>query len=336
MKAKISNGKNEKLIAAIAAVAVVSSMCAAVYFTGGNRGGSYDAAPDGIAFAAPDASDGHVQIDDGPVPMAGSYDESVIVSDEDVIVSDYNEIWEDNDVIVSDRSDYSDDSEIFLEDDIFSGSNDSHAINDEVIIDDPGSTRPSTSNSGSKDVIIDDSSNVTNSSAKENTNIKEEAKNTDKDKDKNKQKEDKASSSDAQSISVLDNLMLKNINELRASAGAGKLSVDEKLCEYAATRAKEASESWSHTRPDGSQGCDMISSSKYRAENLSRGTYSSFGYTQKEQEEVAVDMFANLKASSTHYDNMTYKNFTKVGISTYVSKTSDGKTRLTTAYMFSN
>ena len=47
-------------------------------------------------------------------------------------------------------------------------------------------------------------------------------------------------------------------------------------------------------------------------------------------------MFDNLKASPMHYDNMVFKNFTKIGIGTYVTKTSDGKISLTTAYLFSN
>ena len=64
-------------------------------------------------------------------------------------------------------------------------------------------------------------------------------------------------------------------------------------------------------------------------------TEPEFAYTQEEQEKAADIMFDNLVASPTHYDNMTFRSFTKVGIRTNVANTGDG-TRLTTAYLFSN
>ena len=136
-------------------------------------------------------------------------------------------------------------------------------------------------------------------------------------------------------ISALNNMMLEKMNQLRASVGAGSLVYDDTLNSYAGVRSVEASTKWSHTRPDGSQGCDMIPPSKWRGENLSYVTVPGFSYSNAEQAEAAQVMFDNLVASPTHYDNMTFGSFTKVGIRTNVMQTGDG-TRITTAYLFSS
>ncbi len=144
-----------------------------------------------------------------------------------------------------------------------------------------------------------------------------------------------ASQYNSANVSVLNNLMLQKMNELRASVGVGSLSIDPTLNSYAATRSVEATTKWSHTRPNGAQGCDMIPGNKWRGENLSYVTFPDFSYSQEEQEQAAQIMFDNLVASPTHYDNMTFGSFTKVGIRTNVANTGNG-VRLTTAYLFSN
>ena len=347
MRTKGLSKVNEKVIAGIAALAAVS-ICGAVYFgTVTDKGSSNDINPDGVAFAAPSAADGHIQIDDGPVPLADSFESAGELRDLDTSYSGGDELVEFNGsntsgggLILDDSYNNASGSELILDE---SGSNtsgsglildDSRPANttgDSLILDNSGSngSRP-----GNKTQALKDTLTETNGSQKDRSDSqKGAAKPSDA---KNKQDEDNDTSSEAKDISALDEMMLKKINELRASEGAGKLSMDSELNGYAAVRAEEASTSWSHTRPNGTQGCDMISSSKYRAENLSCRKYSSFGYTQKELESAADAMFADLKASSMHYENMTFKNFTKIGIRTYVSKGSDGKVHLTTAYMFSN
>ena len=139
----------------------------------------------------------------------------------------------------------------------------------------------------------------------------------------------------ASNVTLLNNTMLSKINGLRESQGVGDLSIDATLNSYAAIRSEEAATKWSHTRPNGAQGCDMIPANKWRGENLSYVTYPEFGYTQAEQMAAADVMFDNLVASPTHYDNMVFGSFTKIGIRTSVLGTGDG-TRLTTAYMFSS
>lgn len=126
-------------------------------------------------------------------------------------------------------------------------------------------------------------------------------------------------------INVLNNRMLSYINELRVSTGVDVLTLDLDLTAIADIRSKEASTDWSHTRPNGQQGVELISSDKWRGENLSRikGT--------EDPKKAADVMFDDLVASPTHYDNMVFGDFTKIGISSYVEDD-----RITVAYMFSN
>lgn len=132
-------------------------------------------------------------------------------------------------------------------------------------------------------------------------------------------------------VNYLNDLMLAYMNDLRDSVGVGQLSYDTTLNSYAGTRSVEATTKWSHTRPNGAQGCDMIPANKWRGENLSYVTLGGFDYSEEMQTEAADIMFKNLVASPTHYDNMTFDGFTKVGIRTNVAGD-----KLTTAYMFSN
>ena len=129
--------------------------------------------------------------------------------------------------------------------------------------------------------------------------------------------------------------LLSEINSLRASKGLGELKMDSTLVSIAGTRSEEASEKWSHERPNGEQGIDMIDSTRWRGENLSYVVYPGYEGSEKEQDKVVEKMFDSLVASPTHYDNMVFGNFTKIGIATDITETSEG-TKLTTAYMFSN
>lgn len=139
----------------------------------------------------------------------------------------------------------------------------------------------------------------------------------------------------AQDVSGINAQLLNDINALRASQGLGALRLDGSLNAVASTRAAEAATVWSHTRPNGSQGISMLPANLWRGENLSYVQYGTFTFTPGEQVSAAELMFANLKASPTHYNNMVYPKFTKIGIATYVSTTPSG-IKLTSAYMFTN
>lgn len=126
-------------------------------------------------------------------------------------------------------------------------------------------------------------------------------------------------------INALNNKMISYINELRVSTGVEVLELDRDLIAAADIRSEEASANWSHTRPNGEQGVELISSDKWKGENLSRvkGT--------EDPGKAAKVMFDDLVASPAHYDNMVFGDFTKIGISSYV----EGD-KITVAYLFSN
>ncbi|MEG1848535.1 MAG: CAP domain-containing protein [Clostridium sp.] len=137
------------------------------------------------------------------------------------------------------------------------------------------------------------------------------------------------------SIQQVNSILLDDINALRTQNNLPALTQDLTLNSYAAIRAQEAATTWSHTRPDGTQGCNLISADKYRGENLSYVTYSEFGFTEAEQAEAASIMYDALAASPGHYANMVNAAYTQIGIYTYTTQTESG-VKLTVAYMFSN
>ena len=129
--------------------------------------------------------------------------------------------------------------------------------------------------------------------------------------------------------------LLADINNLRAEQGLPALTLDNELNSFAAVRSEEITSLWSHTPVSYTHLADMISSTKWRGENLSYITYGSFGFSDSEQNNAADSVFASLKASPSHYSNMVSGNYTKIGIYTYVANTGSG-VKLCTAYMFSN
>ena len=94
------------------------------------------------------------------------------------------------------------------------------------------------------------------------------------------------------------------INEERAKAGLDELSWDINLESVANVRAKECSQKFSHTRPNGSQWY-TVNSKIQGGENL------AFGYDN------ATDCIEAWMNSSTHRDNILYDEFEKVAISIY-------------------
>jgi len=124
---------------------------------------------------------------------------------------------------------------------------------------------------------------------------------------------------------ALNNNMLQNINDLRESLGLKALKIDSSLISIANIRSDEAAEEWSHTRPNGEQGVEMIPADRWRGENLSNVTDT------EDASEAARVMFDSLVESPDHYDNMVFEEFTRIGISSHVE---NGK--ITVAYMFSS
>ena len=68
----------------------------------------------------------------------------------------------------------------------------------------------------------------------------------------------------ADQTSTMNARLLADINNLRAEQGLPALTLDSELNSYAAVRSEEINTVWSHTRPNGTSGADMISSTKWR------------------------------------------------------------------------
>lgn len=94
------------------------------------------------------------------------------------------------------------------------------------------------------------------------------------------------------------------VNEIRTEEGLDELSWDMNLETVANVRAKECSESFSHTRPNGSQWY-TVNSKIQGGENL------AFGFDNAED---CVEAWMN---SPTHRDNILYEDFSSVAISIY-------------------
>jgi uncharacterized protein YkwD len=94
------------------------------------------------------------------------------------------------------------------------------------------------------------------------------------------------------------------VNEIRAEAGLDSLYWDKNLETVASVRAKECSEKFSHTRPNGSQWY-TVNSKIQGGENL------AYGYDNAND---CVNAWMN---SPTHRDNILYDEFEKVAISIY-------------------
>lgn len=99
------------------------------------------------------------------------------------------------------------------------------------------------------------------------------------------------------------------VNEERADAGLEELTWSPDLESTAAVRAEEASRSFSHTRPDGTQWY-TVNSEIMGGENL------AWGQTSAGQ---VVEEWMN---SPAHRDNILYDEFTDVAIA--INQTDDG------------
>lgn len=102
----------------------------------------------------------------------------------------------------------------------------------------------------------------------------------------------------------------KEVNDIRVQKGLGALTWSPNLESAALVRAKEATDVWSHTRPDGSEWWTVDSTCMY-GENLARG-YSDAA--------AAVDGWMN---SETHKANLLKADYKTVAISIVLG--SDGK-----------
>ena len=98
--------------------------------------------------------------------------------------------------------------------------------------------------------------------------------------------------------------LLNLINTERINNNLTELQYDVTLEACADVRVKEASQIWSHTRPDG-QKWNTVSIGYYRGENLARG-YNT-----------AKEVFEAWMASESHRNNILHKEYKTIGLSIF-------------------
>lgn len=100
--------------------------------------------------------------------------------------------------------------------------------------------------------------------------------------------------------------VLELVNKERADAGVSALSLDDDLCKAAQVRAKEISESFSHTRPNGSSCFTVLNSYGISysgaGENIAYGSSTSSG---------VMNQWMN---SSGHRANILNSKWKKIGV----------------------
>lgn len=94
------------------------------------------------------------------------------------------------------------------------------------------------------------------------------------------------------------------VNEYRKENGLDILTWDDTLYEYAKIRAREASQCWSHTRPDGTSWKEMDPNT-FQGENLAKGY------------DTAQDAVNAWIASQGHKENILRENFNRTAIAFY-------------------
>jgi len=128
-------------------------------------------------------------------------------------------------------------------------------------------------------------------------------------------------------LTAVQNAVLDSINKERTANGGSPLTSDASLVQAANIRAKEVSEKFSHTRPNGTNAQTVLTevenSSTYYGENLF-GTYwdQLSVQTPEHYAYVVMDNFKGEDGTENHYINLMRTGYNKVGIGTYYA--SDG------------
>lgn len=122
----------------------------------------------------------------------------------------------------------------------------------------------------------------------------------------------KVTAGDAAAIAfrLANNVNIKKIIEItnaeRAKQGADPITLDEGLTAAAMVRAREITQSFSHTRPNNTQYYTLLD--KYNIKWFSVGENIAAG---NQTAEATMNQWIN---STGHYENMTDKSYTKLGV----------------------
>jgi len=113
---------------------------------------------------------------------------------------------------------------------------------------------------------------------------------------------------------LIETTIVDLTNELRRDQGLSILIPNDTLRAGAYVRAEELEESFSHTRPDGSDAFTVFQTEglfypyKMVGENLAMGTY------YLPEEEMAQLLFEGWVESEGHYENMIRQEYAEIGV----------------------
>lgn len=119
-------------------------------------------------------------------------------------------------------------------------------------------------------------------------------------------------------LGLVEESIFNQLNALRKDQGLESLVLNETLQAAARQRSVESSESFSHTRPDGTTTFTILEEPEYfypyslAGENLGMATYI------KDEEHMAEVMFQGWVDSPDHYEAMINPEFHEVGIGAYL------------------
>lgn len=112
-------------------------------------------------------------------------------------------------------------------------------------------------------------------------------------------------------VGALEKTMMDRVNSHRREAGVAELEKSDRLSAIASVRAYEASLSWSHTRPDGSDYTTVLQDYGFQAGTAGENLL----YTSGDEDGAAlVGQWMNAESNR---DNLLYEGFSTLGIGIY-------------------
>ncbi len=120
-------------------------------------------------------------------------------------------------------------------------------------------------------------------------------------------------------LALLEEEIFTRVNQLRLEKELHTLEENDTLKQAAQQRAKEASVSFSHTRPSGQETFTILEKDEffypyqYAGENLGMGT------AHGDEATMAQFLFDGWVESEDHYEAMINPNFNELGVGAYMS-----------------
>lgn len=120
--------------------------------------------------------------------------------------------------------------------------------------------------------------------------------------------------SDEVDYALVEKRIFELLNELRVEQGVSELTNNTQLKKAADQRARETEESFSHTRPDGSEAFTVLQEPEYEYNYRMAGENLGMATNLLDEEAMAELLFNGWVESEGHYENMIQEGFEEVGI----------------------